>query len=74
MALLQQAGAIPGNQPDTTSWPQAERSPNAFLDGDTSCQDPAVAADTEGQEGPGGALRGGTVPATQLLPPSTKKL
>lgn len=74
MAPLQPVGAISGNQPDTKSWPEAERRPNAVLGRDASCQDPAMAADAEEQEGPGGALRGGRVPAKQRLPPSAKKL
>lgn len=59
MACIQAVGAIPGDQPDTTSWPEAKRSPNAVLGRDTFCQLPAVAAEAEGQEGPGGALRQG---------------
>uniref|UniRef100_A0A8C6AS03 Carboxylesterase type B domain-containing protein n=1 Tax=Monodon monoceros TaxID=40151 RepID=A0A8C6AS03_MONMO len=57
LAPIQLFRAIPGNQPGATGQPEAKEGPTAVLGRDTSHQDLAVAAEAEGQEGPGGARR-----------------
>ena len=57
LAPIQLFRAIPGNPPGATGQPEAKEGPTAVLGRDTSHQDLAVAAEAEGQEGPGGALR-----------------
>lgn len=59
MAPVQPIGAVPGDWPSVACQAEAPGGPHAVLETDAPQQDPTVAPEAEGQEGPGGAVSGG---------------